>query len=61
MRRCKDGRDKHTDKNRSRLPETKDRTYEELDVLFEKRVSARKFQSTVVDAAAIEEVEKLNY
>jgi SP family general alpha glucoside:H+ symporter-like MFS transporter len=53
--------DRNTDQNRSRLPETKDRTYEELDVLFEKRVSARKFQSTVVDAAAIEEVEKLNY
>lgn len=26
-----------------RLPETKDRTYEELDVLFERRVPARKF------------------
>jgi SP family general alpha glucoside:H+ symporter-like MFS transporter len=26
-----------------RLPETKDRTYEELDILFDKRVPARKF------------------
>lgn len=35
-----------------RLPETKDRTYEELDVLFDKRVSARKFAATDVDAYA---------
>ena len=32
-----------------RLPEPKGRTYAELDVLFEKRVSARKFASTKVD------------
>lgn len=32
-----------------RLPEPKDRTYGELDVLFEQRVSARKFASTKVD------------
>ena len=32
-----------------RLPEPKGRTYGELDVLFEQRVSARKFASTVVD------------
>lgn len=32
-----------------RLPEPKGRTYEELDVLFEQRVSARKFASTKVD------------
>lgn len=35
-----------------RLPETKDRTYEELDVLFNKKISARKFKSTHVDAYA---------
>lgn len=33
-----------------RLPETKGRTYDELDVLFAKRVPARKFASTVVDS-----------
>jgi hypothetical protein len=43
----------------SRLPETKDRTYEELDVLFEKRISARKFASTTVDADVINEVERV--
>lgn len=32
-----------------RLPEPKGRTYAELDVLFEKRISARKFASTQVD------------
>ncbi|KPM40749.1 General alpha-glucoside permease [Neonectria ditissima] len=32
-----------------RLPEPKGRTYAELDILFEDRVSARKFKSTVVD------------
>lgn len=32
-----------------RLPEGKNRTYAELDVLFEKRVSARKFKTHVVD------------
>lgn len=32
-----------------RLPEPKGRTYAELDVLFERGVSARKFASTVVD------------
>jgi SP family general alpha glucoside:H+ symporter-like MFS transporter len=31
-----------------RLPEPKGRTYGELDILFERRVSARKFASTVV-------------
>ncbi|KAE8153283.1 general substrate transporter [Aspergillus avenaceus] len=35
-----------------RMPEPKGRTYEELDVLFEKRISARKFGSTVVDPYA---------
>jgi len=33
-----------------RLPEPKGRTYGELDILFEKRVPARKFSSTVVDS-----------
>ncbi|KPI43827.1 Alpha-glucosides permease MPH3 [Cyphellophora attinorum] len=32
-----------------RLPETKDRTFEELDVLFEKRVKAWRFKSTHID------------
>ena len=32
-----------------RLPEPKGRTYGELDVLFEQRVSARKFSTTAVD------------
>jgi SP family general alpha glucoside:H+ symporter-like MFS transporter len=32
-----------------RLPEPKGRTYGELDILFEQKVSARKFSSTVVD------------
>jgi SP family general alpha glucoside:H+ symporter-like MFS transporter len=32
-----------------RLPEPKGRTYGEIDVLFERRVSARKFKETVVD------------
>jgi SP family general alpha glucoside:H+ symporter-like MFS transporter len=45
-----------------RLPETKDRTYEELDVLFHKKVGARKFRDTKVDAFAhgtgVVEVEK---
>lgn len=35
-----------------RLPETKGRTYGELDVLFEQQVSARKFASTPVDQFA---------
>lgn len=35
-----------------RLPEIKGRTYEELDILFEGRVPARKFASTHVDAYA---------
>lgn len=32
-----------------RLPEPKDRSYSELDILFEQRISARKFSSTYVD------------
>lgn len=32
-----------------RLPETKGRTYEELDVMFERKVSARKFRDYVID------------
>lgn len=31
-----------------RLPETKGRTYEELDVLFSQKISARKFENTNV-------------
>ena len=33
-----------------RLPEPKDRTYEELDILFAKKVPARQFSKTQVDA-----------
>lgn len=32
-----------------RLPETKNRTFEELDVLFERQIPARKFSATVLD------------
>ncbi|KAJ9110617.1 hypothetical protein QFC19_001446 [Naganishia cerealis] len=35
-----------------RLPETKDRTFGEIDLLFENRVPARKFRSTAVDQFA---------
>lgn len=33
-----------------RLPETKDRTFEELHLLFDRKVPARKFKSTHVNA-----------
>jgi SP family general alpha glucoside:H+ symporter-like MFS transporter len=36
-----------------RLPEPKGRTYGELDILFEQRVSARKFKSTMVDQLTV--------
>lgn len=42
-----------------RLPETKDRTYEELDVLFNKRIGARQFSRVIVDAYALEEHEQV--
>jgi SP family general alpha glucoside:H+ symporter-like MFS transporter len=32
-----------------RLPETWNRTYHELDILFAKRIPARQFASTIVD------------
>ncbi|WVR07711.1 hypothetical protein IAU60_004753 [Kwoniella sp. DSM 27419] len=35
-----------------RLPETKDRSFGEIDMLFDKKVSARKFRSTKVDQFA---------
>lgn len=55
---CMDEKDMETNiYSFSRLPETKDRTFEELDVLFEKRVPARKFASTNVDLDTIAEVE----
>ncbi|KAF2790919.1 maltose permease MAL61 [Melanomma pulvis-pyrius CBS 109.77] len=38
-----------------RLPEPKGRTYGELDILFEQRVSARKFKGTVVQELHIED------
>ncbi|KZT61597.1 sugar transporter [Calocera cornea HHB12733] len=39
-----------------RLPECKGRTYWELDILFERRVSARKFRETVVEPNADDEL-----
>ena len=39
-----------------RLPEFKDRTYEELDILFEKKIPARKFQQTQISAYGAEEL-----
>ena len=35
-----------------RLPEPKGRTYAELDLLFEQKVPARKFKTTVVEPFA---------
>lgn len=40
-----------------RLPEPKGRTYAEMDILFEKRVSARKFKETVVESFGVSETE----
>ena len=39
-----------------RLPEFKDRTFEELDILFGNKVSSRKFKQTMVDAYSSEEL-----
>ena len=35
-----------------RLPEVKGRTYEELDILFQRKIPARQFAKTEVDAYA---------
>lgn len=35
-----------------RLPESRDRSYEELDILFKERVAARKFSKTIVNPYA---------
>ncbi|KIX98096.1 uncharacterized protein Z520_06176 [Fonsecaea multimorphosa CBS 102226] len=43
-----------------RLPEPKGRTFAELDVLFDQKVSARKFKSTVVDAFHEESLAKVD-
>ena len=40
-----------------RLPEPKGRTYGELDVLFERNISARKFASTDIDQASEHKIE----
>lgn len=32
-----------------RLPEMKGRSYRELDILFERRIGARKFKETVIN------------
>lgn len=37
-----------------RLPETKDRTFEELDILFDRRIPARKFKTTDVNIPSVE-------
>ncbi|KAK2609168.1 hypothetical protein QQS21_002250 [Conoideocrella luteorostrata] len=42
-----------------RLPETKNRSYHELDVLFAKRVPARKFASTVIDPFDEHDIHKI--
>ena len=39
-----------------RLPEFKDRSFYELDVLFERRIPARKFATTSVEALADDEI-----
>lgn len=39
-----------------RLPETRGRTYEELDILFERKVSARRFAKEVIEPNAVHEV-----
>lgn len=44
-----------------RLPEPMGRTYGELDILFEKKVSARKFATTVVDQFAESSDEKAHH
>ena len=41
-----------------RLPEPKDRTYAEIDMLFEQGVSARNFSSTEVDPYVLADREK---
>lgn len=42
-----------------RLPETKNRSFHELDVLFAKRISARKFASTQVDVFDEHDIAKM--
>jgi len=42
-----------------RLPETWNRSYHELDMLFAQKVSARKFASTVIDPFNEHEVNRL--
>jgi SP family general alpha glucoside:H+ symporter-like MFS transporter len=42
-----------------RLPEPKGRTFAELDMLFEMRVAARKFKTTMVDPYDLDQVEIL--
>lgn len=41
-----------------RLPETRARTYEELDMLFDQKVSARKFKETHVDPYDVDTMEE---
>lgn len=40
-----------------RLPEPKGRSYAELDLLFEQKVSARKFKGAVVDPFRVPHIE----
>jgi SP family general alpha glucoside:H+ symporter-like MFS transporter len=40
-----------------RLPETWNRTYEELDILFARKVSARKFANTEVNLFEDQEID----
>lgn len=36
------------------------RTYAEMDILFEQKISARKFEKAVVDPYAVEQESKIN-
>lgn len=41
-----------------RLPETRDRTFEELDIMFARKVPARKFKNYVMDDSMQVEVQQ---
>ncbi|KAI4725786.1 sugar transporter [Aureobasidium sp. EXF-10728] len=43
-----------------RLPETKGRTFEEIDILFHNRIPARKFKATHIDVLEAEALEQAN-
>ncbi|KAJ5764728.1 hypothetical protein N7520_004287 [Penicillium odoratum] len=43
-----------------RLPESKSRTYQELDILFSKNLTAREFKNASVDDADVDQMAKVN-